>query len=273
MTALLVGLVLKQENRYDQFLWSATLTQHQPHTTSCFSFLLALGSKNRNTTCEKGHKRIGSTTMATTSTNSNKRTAERSEEHTRRKSLKSEELESIVEYSTPRQVYCVAFDLEPCVALIPSRLEYSEEEVEDMWYSALEKQAMIHGALKSASAMNPDDSMARGLEALTCAGSMSRQAHRRRTLSAVLREQERQKRFHGDSIPPNSDELLSHAVGHISRRCQEMANERAYQDEIEVFPELKLATIAPEDSADREATMLTQTLRVFSFGWLTTDPQ
>jgi hypothetical protein len=212
--------------------------------------------------------------MASTSNsnNNNKRIAERDEHHERRKSLRSDELVSIVEYSSPRNVHCVAFNMEPSVSLIPNRCEYSEEEADDLWYSALEKQAMIHGALKSASAMNANDAMARGLEALTYAGSMARRAHRFRTLSAVLREQERQKRIHGSTIPPNSDELLSQAVVHISRRCQEMANERAFQDEIEVFPELTITRTLSKDKGDGD-NVLTQTLRVFSFGWLTADPQ
>jgi hypothetical protein len=210
--------------------------------------------------------------MASTSTNNNKRTAERGEEHKRSKSLRYDELVGIVEYSSPSSVHCVAFNLEPSVSLIPNRLEYSEEETEDLWYSALEKQAMIHGALKSASAMNPNDALARGLESLTYTGSMTRRAHRFRTVSAILREQARQKQIYGNAIPPNSDELLCQAVVHISRSCQAMANERAFQDEIDVFPELDL-TATQSDDKGGDDNVLTQTMRVFSFGWFKADPQ
>ena len=211
-------------------------------------------------------------TMTATNMN-NKRTAEQTEECKRRKwseSLLKSDDSTADDHSTPvyRSVPCVVFNLEPTVSLIPNRLEYTEEEAEDIWYSGIEKQAMIQGALKSASDMHPSDALARGLESLTYAGSMARRAHRFRPVSAVLREQERQKQRHGDTIPPNSDELLCQSVAHLSARCQESANQRAYQDELAAFPE-KGADLKLMHSNTKGDTVLSQTLRAFTFGWLT----
>ncbi|CAB9496948.1 expressed unknown protein [Seminavis robusta] len=219
----------------------------------------------------------------------NKRPAEQADDCKRRKLPEEDDDDDddCIMFSAARPVHCVVFDLEPNILFIPNRLEYTEEQAEDIWYSRMEKHAMIQGAMKSACDMHPEEEGARGLEPFTWIGATSRRDHRQRTVGAVLREQARQKQYNKEC----DDELLYRASTNTSQRCQELANARGYMDQVAVFP-LQLQQLpSSHDDNDNDndddnkanhnaggGTVLKgfkQTLRGLSFGWLgtTADPQ
>lgn len=139
---------------------------------------------------------------------------------------------------------------------IEDRLDYTEDQREDLWYNRYEKQAMMEGSLKAAVDLSPSDYEARGLEAFTYEGSQSRRENRQRYVALILREQARQKMKQNQkdgnttttaAVDHCNDywEVLASAAVHISRPCQERAIAVGHLDEVEVFPQWHLKLPPP----------------------------
>ena len=117
---------------------------------------------------------------------------------------------------------------------IPRRDDLTMEEALGVWYTVIEKHAMMEGALKVAADLKPEDVAARGLEYYTSAGYHRIQSNRDRSVAAVLKEQARQKQR---DVRANNDELMSECYQRITRPCQLQATSQGKLDEVEAYPQ------------------------------------
>jgi len=169
---------------------------------------------------------------------------------------------------------CVSFDVTPQVFEIPSRHEYTTEEIEAAWYSRREKEVMkaaVYGIAESLGLdyfeSNCDDysqvqepqSMStrfRGLEAYTQQGSDRRKLHRVKNLVAVLREQRRQRSC--EELVVNGEELVEAACHSVSTKCLQLAYAQGLRDEIDAREPSKSSC---KDQSPNMILQLTRVLR------------
>lgn len=137
----------------------------------------------------------------------------------------------------PVQIRCVLFANEPNIREIPSRSEFSAEEVDNSWYCRLEMEAMTAMALDPANERNMEGGGSRGLEQYTTAGSTRLEVHRVQVVAAVLREQRRQKKDNNNNNNKsnNGEDKIATAASIISQECQDLAYMQGYNDEIEAY--------------------------------------
>ena len=163
--------------------------------------------------------------------------------------------------------------------LIPTRYEFTPDQIEAMWYHSLERQAMVQGALKIAADLTPNDYMARGLEHYTPEGGTSRYCVRQRLYQRIFQEQGRQRQSdndNNDSVVIGKEERISAISLSFSRQSQAEANRRAHLDELALIytnEQVNLLGSISKHNGSKNSIFagLTQTLR--DIGWLGVSPQ
>jgi hypothetical protein len=129
---------------------------------------------------------------------------------------------------------------------IPCREDVSMEEALDVWYTSIEKHAMMDGALKVAADLRPQDPAGRGLEYHTNSGFYHIQTNRDRSVAAVLKDQAWYKRR---NVKERIEDLIRDSYQRISIPCHEQATVRGKLDEVEAFPQwhTKLPPVTNEE--------------------------
>jgi len=151
---------------------------------------------------------------------------------------------------------CVSFDLVHDIYEIPSRREFTAEEIDATWYGRREKEVMREAAYGIAESLDYDyfegetSTRFRGLETYTHEGSEQRRWHKLQNLVAVLREQRRQ-RVCGEVVT-NGPELLQAVCHTVSHKCQQLAYIQGQRDERDARDE------SGEQKADESPSMLLQ---------------
>ena len=135
---------------------------------------------------------------------------------------------------------CVSFDMTTHVHEIPSRHDYTAEEIDATWYGRREKEVMREAAFGIAESLDyhyfhgshpdqPTSTRFRGLESYTREGSDQRKLHRVKNLVAVLREQRRQRSC--GELVTNGPEMLEAVCYPMSSKCQKLASIQGMRDE------------------------------------------
>lgn len=156
------------------------------------------------------------------------------------------------------------------VRSIPSRDEYSQQEIKKMWYTDCEFQIMklsiIHTLKKViagtyAHEVDALESEARGLENKTPKGSAARKKNRYASLYAVLDEQSRQR----ESGQSTDSEYIAELYRQSATHCQAQAIKTAAKDfevvqEKEYQPKVLPKTMQPPASPRSSRTAMARTL-------------
>ena len=135
---------------------------------------------------------------------------------------------------------------------IPSLAEYTDNEIEDLWYTRSEREELYEDAYDVANGYNIDDDDTRGLEKHTKEGGQWAMECRKKVIMAVLQEQWRQREL-GEKIFHESWELLAAVSYKVSMQSQDLAYRLAYNDELESISLLRKNQNNPK-AAKAEAT-------------------
>ncbi|CAB9529257.1 expressed unknown protein [Seminavis robusta] len=140
----------------------------------------------------------------------------------------------------------VSFHEEPQIQMIPTIDEYTRDELESMFYIRDDYEDILEGAEIAASGWMSKDDTHRGLERFTMEGRRHSKDRKRAVISAVLEEQWRHHSEEGEKQkrdPPNL--VLAQVSRRLSVDCQNLAYERAYQDELESLPRQTREDVKP----------------------------
>ena len=134
--------------------------------------------------------------------------------------------------SSSKVAPCVCFDLEPQVHEIESIDDLPDNIYHALWFTEAEMKGMIAAASQVLDGTNKDDAY-RGLEHCSYEGAQRRRHERSKASEAVLGEQLRQQAAKAceDRVFANADELIAQEYRKVSQKQQELAYERAQQDE------------------------------------------
>ncbi|CAB9521044.1 hypothetical protein SEMRO_1158_G247480.1 [Seminavis robusta] len=131
-----------------------------------------------------------------------------------------------------RSNLCVSFQEEPSVLLIPP---IPEEDMEMLFYSQDDQDDMMDDAEMVATGWTSQEDTDRGLERFSAEGCLLSQERRHTIISAVLEEQRRlQEECYIFGV--DQHKVLAKVSCRLSANCQDLAYQRAYQDELEGLP-------------------------------------
>ncbi|CAB9505215.1 expressed unknown protein [Seminavis robusta] len=131
-----------------------------------------------------------------------------------------------------RSQMCVSFQEEPSVLLIPP---IPEEDMDTLFYSQDDHEDMMDDAEMVAKGWMSQEDTLRGLERFSAEGRLLTQEQRHTVISTVLEEQRKlwEERF---VFGVDQQKVLAKVSRRLSTNCQDLAYQRAYQDELESLP-------------------------------------